>query len=48
MAYASIQECKTILKLAKISDKNTLDNADKLGDWIFNLLKSEITTQNFS
>ena len=47
-AYASAQECKTILKLAKIKDQKTLDMADKLGAWIFNLLKAEIQTQSFS
>jgi len=47
MAYASTQECKTILKLAKISDEQMLNTIDKLGAWIFNLLKSDIKTQNF-
>jgi len=47
MAYASTQECKTILKLAKISDEKMLSTIDKLGAWIFNLLKSEIKTQSF-
>lgn len=47
MAYASIQECKTILRLIKTSDHNLSDTADKLAAWIFNLLKSEIKTQNF-
>lgn len=47
MAYASTQECKTILKLAKISDERMLNTIDKLGAWIFNLLKSDIKTQNF-
>jgi four helix bundle protein len=37
MAYASVQECKTILKLAKISDEKLLDTSDKLGAWIFHL-----------
>jgi len=46
-AAASVQECKTILKLAKVSDQKTIDTADKLGAWIFNLLKSEIQTQSF-
>lgn len=41
-AYASAQECKTILKLAKYNDPEILNTADKLGAWIFNLLKSEI------
>lgn len=35
MAYASSQECKTILKLAKASDSQLTDAADKLGAWIF-------------
>jgi four helix bundle protein len=48
MSYASIQECKTILKLAKIVDRDINDTADKLGAWIFNLLKSEIETRNFT
>ncbi|OFZ31280.1 MAG: hypothetical protein A2622_01425 [Bdellovibrionales bacterium RIFCSPHIGHO2_01_FULL_40_29] len=48
MSYASVQECKTILKLAKVIDKNVIDMADKLGAWIFNLLKSEIQSQDFT
>lgn len=48
MAYASIQECKIIIKLAKISDQEIQNTADKLGAWIFNLLKSEIKTQSFT
>ena len=47
MAYASTQECKTILKLAKLTEPKLVDTADKLGAWIFNLLKSEIPTLNF-
>jgi four helix bundle protein len=46
-AYASLQECKTILKLGKCEDQKLIDLADKLGAWLFNLLKSEITTQEF-
>ncbi len=46
MAYASVQECKTIFKLARIED-TTSDAADKLGAYIFNLLKSEIKTLEF-
>lgn len=45
-AYASVQECKMILKLAKTKDDNINDTADKLGAWIFNLLKSEIKTSS--
>lgn len=41
-AYASCQECKTIFKLAKIDDKEVVDLADKLGAWLYKLLKSEI------
>ncbi len=47
MAYASVQECKTILKLARVTDEAVPNTADKLGAWIFNLLKSEIQTLNF-
>lgn len=42
-AYASCQECKTILKLAKCDDKDLIDSADKLGAWLYKLLKSEIS-----
>ncbi len=48
MSYASVQECKTILRLAKIVDRDINDTADKLGAWIFNLLKSEIETRKFT
>lgn len=41
-AYASCQECKTILKLAKLSDSEIMNTADRLGAWLYNLLKSEI------
>jgi len=41
-AYASSQERKTILKLAKIYDKEMIDLADKLGAWLYKLLKSDI------
>ncbi len=47
-AYASAQECKTILKLAKLNNEPIGDQADKLGAYIFNLLKSEITTVAFA
>lgn len=43
-AYASTQECKTILKLANCSNKRIVDDADKLGAWIYKLLKSDIST----
>lgn len=41
-AYASCQECKTILRLAKIEDEAMTDLADKLGAWLYKLLKSDI------
>lgn len=44
IAYASLQECKTILKLAKCEDETLVDLVDKLGAWIYNLLKSDIKT----
>jgi four helix bundle protein len=47
IAYASSQECKTILKLAKISDDLVIDTADKLSAWIYNLLKANNPTLNF-
>ncbi len=47
IAYASLQECKTILKLIRCEDEDLIDSADKLGAWIYNLLKSEIKVQNF-
>ncbi len=46
-AYASAQECKVILKLAKAQDKTVIDTVDKLSAWTFNLLNSEITTLEF-
>ncbi len=47
IAYASSQECKAILRLAKIEDTEIIDVSDKLGAWLFNLLKSEIPTLKF-
>ena len=41
-AYASCQECKTILQLAKITDRKVVDTADKLGAWLHNLVKAKI------
>lgn len=46
IAYASAQECKTILQPAK-AEGEIRDLADKLNAWIYNLLKSEITVRNF-
>ncbi len=42
ISYASLQECKIIFKLAKFEDKVLIDTADKLGAWLYNLLKSNI------
>lgn len=47
IAYASSQECKTILKLAKTSDPKLVDTSDKLSAWIFKLLKAENPTLKF-
>lgn len=47
IAYGSIQECKVILKLAKIADPEIVEMTDKLGAWIYNLLKSEIRSLEF-
>lgn len=41
-AYASLQECKTILRLIKNKDMELEDLADHLGVCLFKLLKSEI------
>ena len=46
-AYCSLQECKTVLKLAKCNDDKLIDTADKLGAWIYNLMKAEIRVQKF-
>jgi four helix bundle protein len=46
-AYASTQECKTLFKLVKCNDEKLVDTADKLGAWLFNLLKSEIKSIEF-
>ena len=43
-AYASCQECKTILRLAKIKDSELNRIADHLGASLYNLLKAEIRT----
>lgn len=47
MAYASAQECKVIIKLAKVEDDAVIGMIDKLSAWTFNLLKSEITSLEF-
>ena len=43
MAYASVKESQTILKLLKIEDKGITTNADHLGASIYKLLQSEIS-----
>ena len=43
-AYASAQECKTILQLAKINNEHVIDTADKLSAWLYKLIRSEIPT----
>lgn len=45
--YSSQQECKTILKLAKVKDEKILNTGNKFGAWIFNLLKAEIPVLKF-
>lgn len=47
IAYSSQQECKTILRLAKIKDEQVLNAADKLGAWLYNLLNSKIPVLKF-
>ncbi len=41
-AYASCQECKTILRLAKVSEGEILNVADNLGARLYKLLQSNI------
>ena len=41
-SYASLQECKTILRIASCNDEKIVDMADKLGAWLYKLLRSEI------
>jgi len=43
-AYASCQECKTILRLAKIKDKEILEMADHLGASLYKLISAKIQT----
>jgi four helix bundle protein len=43
MAYASLKETQTILRLAKISDEVTLKKADHLGASIYKLIQSKIS-----
>jgi four helix bundle protein len=46
IAYASVQECKMIFRLGRIKDEELIDTADKLGAWIYNLLKSDIKSSS--
>ncbi len=41
-AYASLKECQTIFKMAKIKDEKVLTTADHLGASIYKLVKSKI------
>jgi four helix bundle protein len=41
-AYASCQECKTVLKLANLENTELANQADKLGAYLYKLLKSDI------
>ena len=42
MAYGSLRECQTILKLAKVNDSEVIKLADGLGGCLYKLLKSDI------
>ncbi len=48
IAYASLKECQTILKLSKIADTEIIQMADHLGASVYKLMKSEITTIQYS
>ncbi len=41
-AYASLQECKTIFKLLKITSGDCFDKADHLGASLYKLINSDI------
>lgn len=43
MAYASLKESQTILRLLKISDDEILNKADHLGASIYKLIQSNIS-----
>lgn len=47
-AYASCQECKTILKLAGLADSPVENQADKLGAYLYKLLKSDIQSSKIA
>jgi four helix bundle protein len=44
IAYASLKESQTILKLLKVEDEMILGKSDHLGASLYKLLKSEIST----
>lgn len=44
MAYGSLRESQTILKLSKVEDPKILHTADRLGACLYKLLKSDIKT----
>lgn len=43
-AYASLKECQTILRLAKIENEEINENADFLGACLFKLTASQLST----
>ena len=47
-AYASTQECKTILRLIKSQDPNLADTIDKLGASIYKLMNAKIHTLRYT
>jgi four helix bundle protein len=47
-AYASCQECKTILKLTGFEKDFIADEADRLGAYLFKLLKSDIQSSKIT
>ena len=43
IAYASLKECQTILKLLAVKDQEIIKTADHLGACLYKLLDSKIT-----
>ncbi len=48
IAYASTQECKTILRLIKNQDQALADTVDKLGASIYKLMNAKIHTLRYT
>ncbi len=44
IAYSSLKECQTALKLMKIEDPQILKRADHLGACLYKLMKSDLKT----